>query len=181
MIRSDGRHRAAIGPSAGRGEHHALVSRPLPGVGLEANKAVAHRFPEAFDAGDPTILDEVLAPDFVDRAAGPGEPVDREGQMQVVAAFGRAFPDGQATVEDLVAEGNTVVLRWSFTGTHRGDFFGIPPTGKRVTIRGVDWYHMAGGRITEIWDVIDEVGLLTQLGVLPGPATTPVAATPAAA
>ena len=157
-----------------------VPATPADAADVEANKAVARRYLEAFDTGDPAILDEVLAPDFVYRSAGPGEPTDREGQKQVVAAFGTAFPDGQSTVEDLIAEGNTVVLRWTFTGTHQGDFFGIPPTGRSVTVRGIDWYHLEGGQITEIWDVIDEVGLLTQLGVLPGPAATPPSGTPAA-
>ena len=158
----------------------AAMASPTGVPDLEANKAVARRFLEAFDTGDPAIMDEVLAPDFVYRSAGPGEPTGREGQMAVVAAFATAFPDGQSTVEQLVAEGNTVVLLWTFTGTHHGEIFGIPPTGKQVTNQGIDWYHLEGGQITELWDVIDEVGLLTQLGVLPDPAATPPAGTPAA-
>ena len=158
----------------------AAMASPTGIPDLEANKAVARRFLDAFDAGDPAIMDEVLAPDFVHRSAGPGEPASREGQMGVVAAFATAFPDGQSTVEHLIAEGDTVVLRWTFTGTHQGDFFGIPPTGKQVTTQGIDWYHLQGGQITELWDVIDEAGLLIQLGVLPDPAATPAAATPPA-
>ena len=119
--------------------------------------------------GQLEVFDETLAESYVGYGVAPEPLRGPEAVKEFVRVYRAAFPDLQTRVDDVVAEGDTVAYRWSARGTHQGELFGIPPTGRRVTCRGVDWYYIAGGWITEYWDVIDQVGLLTQLGVLPGP------------
>jgi steroid delta-isomerase-like uncharacterized protein len=86
---------------------------------------------------------------------------------QLLAMFRAAFPDQRVTIEDLVAEDDRVVNRSTYTGTHLGEFQGIPPTGKRFTIGGINVSRIANGRIVEDWTILDQLGMLQQLGVIP--------------
>jgi len=133
----------------------------------EANKAIVARFYEtALNAGDVTVLDELTTPDYEEHDPLPGQGAGREGLRDrvrtIVEAFGQRF-----TVEDMIAEGDRVVARWTGSGTHVGEFMGIPPTGKSFTISGIDVYRMADGKMAEHWHVIDQLALLGQLGLLP--------------
>src|SRR5439155_22952243 len=89
------------------------------------------------------------------------------GAKQVFSFYRAAFPDLQVNAEDLIAEGDRVVARWSSSGTHKGDFMGIPPTGKQVQITGIDLFRFSGGKIAEHWGVFDQLWMLQQLGVAP--------------
>ena len=80
-----------------------------------------------------------------------------------------AWSDLHFTVEDLVAEGDKVALHWSCSGTHTGEWMGIPPTGKRVTWSGIGIHRVVGGKIVESWDMVDNLGLMQQLGIVPPP------------
>ena len=103
-------------------------------MSVEKNKAVIRRLNDAFwNQGKAEVLDEVFAPDFVTHNPFPGQPPGREGQKQVVTQVRAAFPDIQATVEDVVAAGDKVVWRWTAQATYRGELLGIPATGKHVT------------------------------------------------
>jgi predicted ester cyclase len=119
--------------------------------------------------GTIAAVDEIAAPTFVNHSAPPGVPSDREGVKQITLLFRRAFPDGAMTVEDMIAEGDTVATRKTFRGTHQGEFMGIPPTGRRVAIELIDVVRVVDGRVVEHWNVVDNLGLLQQLGVLPSP------------
>ena len=135
-------------------------------MSVEQNKALVHRlFDEVWSQGNVGLLDELLAPSFVDHAAqmGGGDPTV-EGFKTQVRLFRRAFPDGRSRIEDLIAEGDRVVARWTDGGTQRGEWMGIVPTGKRVTMTGIDIYRIEQGRIAEFWCSEDELGLLRQLG-----------------
>ena len=135
-------------------------------MSLEANKALVRRqFEELLNKKNLSVIDEDMAPDFVDHAAqmGGGDPT-REGFKTQVRLFRSAFPDGHSRIEDLIAEGDRVVARWTDGGTQRGEWMGIPPTGKRVTMSGIDIYRIDQGRIAEFWCSEDELGLLRQLG-----------------
>jgi steroid delta-isomerase-like uncharacterized protein len=121
----------------------------------------------ALNAGDLATLDELVAPGFVDRMPLPGVPPGRDGLKQVIAQFRAAFPDAHWTVEDLIAEGDKVAVRVTFRGTHRGELFGVPPTGRQVTVPGIGIYRVVDGQIAEEWVVRDLLGLLQQLGALP--------------
>jgi steroid delta-isomerase-like uncharacterized protein len=134
------------------------------------NKTIAERFNEdVWGRGDEAALEELLAPDFVDHDALPGQSPDREGHRQILAEFRSAFPDLHVTTEDVVAEGDKVVSRWTARGTHQGDLLGIAPTGNGFTIKGIDVLRIAGGRIVERWAQSNDLELMQQLGVVPAP------------
>jgi steroid delta-isomerase-like uncharacterized protein len=133
----------------------------------EANKAVIARFYEtALNAGDVTVLEQLASPDYEEHDPIPGQGTGRDGLRDrvrmIVDAFGQRF-----TVEDVIAEGDRVVVRWTGSGTHVGEFMGIPPTGRPFTISGIDIYRMADGTMAEHWHVVDQLALLGQLGLLP--------------
>jgi steroid delta-isomerase-like uncharacterized protein len=138
---------------------------------LADNKALVRRlFDEVWNTGNVALVDDLLAPDFVDHAAqmGGGDPT-RDGFKTQVRLFRTAFPDGRSQIEDLIAEDDRVVARWTDGGTQRGEWMGVPPTGKRVTMSGIDVYRIEQGRIAEFWCSEDELGLLRQLGALQPP------------
>src|SRR5687767_453074 len=132
---------------------------------LDANKALVRRlFDDVWNTGNVALVDDLLAPDFVDHAAqmGGGDPT-RDGFKTQVRLFRTAFPDGRSQIEDLIAEDDRVVARWTDGGAQRGEWMGVPPTGKRVTMTGIDVYRIEQGRIAEFWCSEDELGLLRQL------------------
>lgn len=133
----------------------------------EENKALVKRFvDEAQTKGRLDAVDEYLADDFVDHSALPGFTPDRSGVKQLFAMFRAAFPDFRAVVHDQLADGDKVVTRKTFHGTHKGEFLGIPATGKQVTIEVTDILRIVGGKITDHWNVVDLLGLMRQLGMI---------------
>jgi steroid delta-isomerase-like uncharacterized protein len=137
----------------------------------EANKALARRFYEqGWNQSNMAIFDELLAPNHVLHDPGFPEAIrGLEGFKQYYASYGSAFPGNQLTVEDYIAEGDTVVSRWTGRGTHKGDLMGIAPTGKQVTVTGISIQRIANGKIVEEWSNYDMLGMLQQLGVAPMP------------
>jgi steroid delta-isomerase-like uncharacterized protein len=134
----------------------------------ERNKAVVRRFiEEVQNRKDWGAYDELNAEDFVNLSAPPGVPSDREGGKMFLGAFLNAFPDSQVTIEDMIAEGDRVVTKKTFTGTHTAELNGIPPTGKRVSITYVDILRLRDGEIIEHWLSMDQLSFMQQLGVLP--------------
>lgn len=115
-------------------------------------------------ARDLDVLDELPAPDYLDHSPAPGVPSNRAGVRVKLEALRAAFPDVRFTLAATVAEGALTAVRWRWEGTHRGPFAGIPPTGRRVSVEGMDFYRTSEGRIAEHWDVVDEAGLMAQLG-----------------
>jgi steroid delta-isomerase-like uncharacterized protein len=120
-----------------------------------------------FNSDDLDRLDAVLHPDLVVHAPIPAG-TGREDFKETLAAIRRGFPDGHITIEDLAVEPDRVFRRWTFQGTHRGDFIGIPATGRTVRMSGVDVERFQGGVIVEHWSFWDRLQLLEQLGVAPG-------------
>lgn len=141
-------------------------------VSTEQHKALVRRFTEVVNTGDVDALDEVVVRDLVDHAAFPGQPSGLEGYKQSLALGRRAFPDGRITIEDMIAEGDKVVTRYTSRGTHRGEFLGMLPTGKVVAFTGVVIHRIAGGKIAEEWGNWDQLGLMQQLGAAPVPGPT---------
>ena len=138
-------------------------------MSTEENKALVRRFEEAvWNGRNPSLVDEFFAPSHLFRAGGT-PPLDREGHRQMIAHFQDAFPDGRNTSEELLAEGDKVVQRWTFRGTHQGAFQGIPPTGELVTLTGISIWRVERGKIVESWHELDTLGLMQQLGVIPTP------------
>ena len=144
-----------------------------PSANTEVGKEVARRFvEEVLTRGDVAAIDELVAPDFVDHQPFPGVPPTRDGLKQAVPLFRAAFPDGSFVIEDLFGEGDRIALRTTFRGTHQGEYAGVPATGKAVEFTAIDLLRIDGGRMVEHWGLGDDLGLLTQLGVIPGPQAT---------
>ena len=137
-------------------------------MSLEENKALARRFVEEVqNKGNIDAIDEFLADRMVNHSAPPGIPPDREGVKQLFIMFRQAFPDFHAVIHDQIAEGDEVMTRKTFYGTHEGEFFGIPPTGKEVTIELIEVLRVADGKITDHRGVANLYSVLQQLGQLP--------------
>ena len=133
----------------------------------EQNKAVIRRFVEEVqNKKDFGVYDELNDPDFVNLSAPPGVPPDREGGKLYLSAFLNAFPDCTFTIDEMIAEGDRVATKKTFTGTHTADFGDIPATGKRVTLQYVDIMRLRNGRIVEHWLSMDQLSFLQQLGVM---------------
>ena len=138
-------------------------------MSLEQNKALVVRFfDEAFNRGNLTVIGELISPDLIYHA-GDGAVRGVEGARQLVVGMREAFPDFHVTAEDVIAEGDTVVIRFTDSGTHLGGGMGTPPTGKHVTWTGIDVFRLAGGKIVEGWGTADLLGLMQQLGAIPPP------------
>lgn len=135
----------------------------------EELKAKSRRFfEEIWNQGNFDELDELVSPDLVSHTNASPEPIrGPEGIKAFIGGFRAAFPDIRMTVEDQVAEGDTVVNRWTATGTHRGELMGISHTGKQVTVSGITIARYAGGRAVQSWAVADMLGLLQQIGAVP--------------
>lgn len=138
-------------------------------MSVEANKHMVRRFIDAVNRDDPGIFEELFAPDFVPRDTVVPIPPGPAGVRQLFAAVRRAFPDMHETLDDVLAEGDKVMGRWTVRATHQGEFAGISPTGKPVAWKGMFVLRVAGGKFAEIWQVHDQYGLLRQLGALPPP------------
>jgi steroid delta-isomerase-like uncharacterized protein len=142
----------------------------MTGSEAEQNRAIVRRFIEEFkNRANHGIVDELLAPSFVHHFQDPRVPRGREGFRMLGQSVAKAFPDVHVKIEDLVVEGNVVVERNTVTGTHKGEFNGIPATGRKVGWTEIDLYKLRDGKIIELWPEIDFLGLLTQLGAIPGP------------
>ena len=140
----------------------------------EDNKAVIRRWIEAFNERDLQGEADVLAPGFVAHVPDAPAPLDLEGLeawREFTAPFVEAFPDLRLTIQDIAAEGNTVAARVAFRGTHRGEFQGLPPTGKEVAFSSIEIDRVVDGKVEEHWVEINLLGLVQQLGVatIPGP------------
>lgn len=136
---------------------------------------MAERLPlEVFNSNKFDLIDEILAPNFVDHTAAPGVAPTREGFKQVAIALKTAFPDLRYTVEDGFESGDRVVHRLTARGTMQHDYMGMRATGKPATWTEVHIGRVANGRLTEHWGVIDQLGMLVQLGVIESPARVAV-------
>lgn len=124
---------------------------------------------EACAAGNADVVDEFLAPDFVEHNPFPGVPPTRDGWKQAFMAFVQGAP-GYHVVEDLVAEGDKVAGRVTAYGRHEGELFGIPATGREIRVTGIAIWRVRDGRIVEHWHETDQLGLMQQLGVIPSSA-----------
>jgi len=144
----------------------------------EGNKFVIRRsFEELWNKGNLSLADELYTPNYEHHdASSPDFGRGPESEKKRAALYRTAFPDLQLTIEDIIAEGQTVVARWSCRGTHKGDLSGIAPTGKQVTISGVSSARFTNGKMVEGWVNWDALGLMQQLGVVPELARTKAAA-----
>jgi steroid delta-isomerase-like uncharacterized protein len=139
---------------------------------LEANKATVRRiFDEVLSGGDFTVSDELVAPDAQFFTHARPEPfIGPEGFREYIGAVRAGMPDTHVDVHDLVAEGDTVVAFWTLHGTHTATLLGIPPLGNRIALDALELVRLRDGKLVEIRLTMDTIGLMRQLGVLPGAA-----------
>jgi steroid delta-isomerase-like uncharacterized protein len=143
-------------------------------MGEHDPKTIARRvMEEIFSAeGNLDVTDEIIASDFVGHDPTLPEPTrGPEGLKQAAMGYRTAFPDMVCTVEQQVAEGDTVVTRWTARGTHQGELFGIPPTGKQATVTGISIARVVDGKVVEDRTNWDALGMMQQLGAIPTPTT----------
>ena len=131
-------------------------------MSLEENKAIVRRFVEAYNDRNLDLFDDLLAPDYFDHTSKVGI----EGLKQLMSMAFKAFPDLHETIEDIIAEGDKVWVRITFTGTNTGEWLGFAPTGKKVTSKNVDTYRIVNGKLTEYWNVTDASDFNKQLGII---------------
>ncbi len=138
-------------------------------MSTQANKAIVRRMlDEMNNQGNIRIIDELVAPDFFEHEdPPPGVPRDREGVKQVFTMYHSAFSDIDASINDMIAEDDKVVVFMMVQATQIGEFAGIPPAGKRIAVHVLDIFRVADGQVKEHWGVTDRLGMLQQLGVIP--------------
>lgn len=140
-------------------------------MSIEQNKAIARQLIEqVFNQGKTSLIDEILTADFVEHEELPPDiPPGREGVKVLPEMMHDAFPDFKATIDDLIAERDKVVVHMTWSGTQEGAFMGIPASGKYFTISVIDILRFSEGKIVEHWGVMDSMGMMAQLGATPGP------------
>ena len=131
-------------------------------MSLEENKAVIRRWFEATNKKDLVVLDELVAPDFFHHTA----QLRGKDFIQFMNTVFQGFPDWHVTIEDIIAEGDKVWIRYKLTGTHTGEYRGLAPTGKKITATSVNIYRIVNGKVVEIWRVSDLLDFYKQLGVI---------------
>jgi steroid delta-isomerase-like uncharacterized protein len=135
-------------------------------MSIEDNKELARRLTKLLDHDDEVQIKEILSPGFVSHFTGLPYALDREQYIQVNHMAKRAFNDLSRSVEDLVAEGDKVVVRITARGTHTGEYQGLPGTGKITKITGIAIRRVLDGKIVEEWVITDQLGLLQQIGII---------------
>ena len=136
----------------------------------EENKAAVRRYWEGFNAHNLEVWDEVCTPNYINH--DPNLPVpdaDLKTIKEIIGGLQAAFPDLNSEEEDLISEGDKIVVRRTFRGTHKGEFMGVPASGNEVTFGGIFIDRCAGGKIAEQWVVFDALGLMQQIGGVPTP------------
>lgn len=131
------------------------------------NKSLNLRWIQAFNERDWATEGACRTADYQAHMSGAPGPLDSDSWAGFMGQFTTAFPDAQISVEDSVSERDIVASRWTITGTHLGDFQGVPPTGRRITFNGVDFSRVVEGKIAEHWAQFDLLGVLQQIGAAP--------------
>ena len=132
-------------------------------MSLEKNKEIVRKFIEAYNTRNLDLLDDLFAPDYVDHTH---QQQGLESLKQLFNIAFKAFPDWHETIEDIIAEGDKVWIRAKSTGTHTGEFMGIAPTGKKITMMFADMFRIVNGKVVEYWEVRDGLDYNKQLGII---------------
>ena len=144
-------------------------------MSIKENKAIIRRWlEEGWTNGNLSVADELIDPDFIAHVAGgQAVPSGPDGVRQIVNAWRTGFPDGRMVIDDLIGVADKVVIRMTWRGTHQGDFYGIAPTNRQVSVTSIGIDRVVNGKIVEGWGEVDMLGMYQQLGVIaaPGSAT----------
>lgn len=139
-------------------------------MSAEENKARQRNLIEGFiNSGNTTVAESLIAKDHISLDSAPGQEQGREGLISNLARMRAAFPDLEWTIEEQIAEGDTVACYFIWRGTHQGAFLGVPPTGKRVTVRCMAFDHFVAGQCKATRMLMDIMSLMQQLGVVSSP------------
>ena len=138
-------------------------------MSAEQNKAIVRRYQDALNANTLDALDALLAPNLISHNLLPGVPAGVSGAKMVHQGLQAAFPDQHTHIEDLLADGDKVVMRFTVSGTHKGPLMGMPATGKNYSVPGISIFRLADGKIAEHWGVFDQLAVMQQLGLVPMP------------
>jgi steroid delta-isomerase-like uncharacterized protein len=135
----------------------------------EANKRAMLRFTDFINIASEKLAEELISPSAVFHVPGRAEPVrGPAGYLEVIGMMRGGFPDIQWTLEEMIVEGDMVAARFTMKGTHRGSFFGVPPTGKVIKVQAMNFYRLSGGKFVEERAQPDLLSLLQQIGAVPG-------------
>jgi steroid delta-isomerase-like uncharacterized protein len=135
-------------------------------MSAEENMRIVRRiYEQVFDRHNLEVVDELYTTGFVYHSPGNAD-CDRDGLKQGFAAYLAAFPDARMTVEDMLAAEDRVAVRFTCRGTHQGQFMGVPPSGKQVTMTAILIHRLAGSKMVEDWEWSDQLGILRQLGLV---------------
>jgi steroid delta-isomerase-like uncharacterized protein len=158
-------HGSPFGSPADRARREAQSTATVSeGPTSPGNIEIIARFEYAFRAGDQATIDELGAPGLVDHNPAPGHEPTLAGFKQKTAYFCSVFPDLEEDLQDIIASGDTVATRWVLTGSQQGEFMGIPASGQRIRVEGMNFYCLKDGRVTDIWAQFDGVAMMQQLG-----------------
>jgi steroid delta-isomerase-like uncharacterized protein len=139
-------------------------------LSAEENKAIFRRYvEEVSNEGNLDLVDEIFARYVSHQPDGHTEERGPEDVKRFIGEFHQAFPDFHSTIEDQIAEGDKVATRWTIRGTHQGEFRGIAPTGKQITVTGIGIFRFSEGKVVESWDNFDQLGMMQQLDAIPQP------------
>jgi steroid delta-isomerase-like uncharacterized protein len=136
-------------------------------MSAETNNALNHRWIQAFNERDWTTEAACRSADFRAHVSGSPGPLDSVGWSGFLQSFTVGFPDAEIVVESSISEGDLVASRWMIRGTHRGEFLGVPASGRQVDMPGIDFSRVVDGKITEHWAQFDVMGLMGQIGATP--------------
>jgi predicted ester cyclase len=134
-------------------------------MSVKESEALMHRFWEELTKGNLGVWNDLCTPDYVYH--GPAYDANLEQSKEHAAGLLAAFPDLKGVIDDMIVKGDYLVARYHYQGTHRGAYGGIAPTGKRVTVKGIEINRIAGGKFAETWGISDTFGLMRQLGAIP--------------
>ena len=143
-------------------------------MSIEENKAIIRRWlEEGWTNGNLSVADELIDPDFIAHVAGgQAVPSGPDGVRQIVTAWRTGFPDGRMVIDDLIGVADKVVIRMTWRGTHQGDFYGIAPTNRQVSVTSIGIDRVVNSKIVEGWGEVDMLGMYQQLGVIASPGST---------
>lgn len=137
-------------------------------MSAETNKLVMGRFTDFINTASEKLADELISPDAIFHVPGRSEPVQGPaGYLAIIGMMREGFPDIQWTLEEMIAEDDKVAARFTMRGTHRGTFFGVPPTGKPIVVQAMNFYRLSSGQFVEERGQPDLLGLLQQIGAVP--------------
>lgn len=135
---------------------------------IEANKLIMSRFMEFINTASEKLAVEIISPNAIFHVPGRPEPLrGPAGYLEIIGMMRSGFPDIQWTLEEMIAEGDKVAVRFTMRGTHQGAFFGVPPTGNKISAKAMNFYRLSGGQIVEEHGQPDLLSLLQQIGAVP--------------